>query len=188
MTCELLDSSGGGPLHDGWLWVENPGRLAVGREQWALPVAPSQRWTRRWFVLWPTAAHPQHGSFLFYFLDRNAAEAEGCIQITAPVIRRPKTPREGYYSLRLNADFVRSADAAVASSAGGLSVANRKLILGTRDTEEESGEARMREWIAALRSAGPRWQQESAAAPPDCCGWLLQPWATLSFYTAIDCH
>eukprot|EP01050_Picozoa_sp_SAG11_P006544 SAG11_NODE_511_length_8847_cov_3.611911_5_plen_502_part_00 len=161
-----------GPLKQGWLFVENQGKLSVGREQHSLlPAAQGQKWTRRWFCLWPVEPHPSHGQFLFEFVDRNAKAAEGCIQIITPVVRQPQTPRENYYSLRLNADMVVSA-----SVDSGVRVQNKKMIIGTTDVPDgapESGEQRMRMWIRALRSVGPRWQRAVAAREADCSGWLL---------------
>jgi serine/threonine protein kinase len=173
VNCALLDSLGGGPLKDGWLWLESKGLGGA-------------TWHRRWFVLWPSEPHPHHGHLLFYFTDRKASEAEGSIQLVAPVVKQPQTARPDHYSMRLNADTIVSvhhhSSLDGAAAAGGISdacsttlrVTSRKFILGTIDTPDgHGGEQRMREWVAALRTAGPRWRHASARAAPDCSGWLL---------------
>ena len=89
------------------------------------------------------------------------------VQLLTPVIRQPKAPRNGFYTVQLAADCVVSV-----SHQGELRLTNRKHILGTMDTADESGEKAIREWVAALRSAGPTWR-ESVASSPDASGWLL---------------
>lgn len=157
VSCELLDVLGGGALKEGWMWLEST----------------QTKWSREWCVLWPANPHPQHGQFLFSFVDRNAAQPHNVIQLVEPVVRQPQKPRDDFYTVQLAADCVTSV-----SSEGELRLTNRKHILGTMDTSDESGEKTMREWVLALRGAGPELRRQGVVAP-DASGWLFSREKTL---------
>jgi hypothetical protein len=92
------------------------------------------------------------------------------LQLVVPVVRQPQKPRADFYTVLLAADCVVS----VSQQTLELRLTNRKHILGTMDTaDESSGADEMRAWVAALRSAGPQWRESLATSPPDASGWLL---------------
>ena len=162
VNCEVLDVLGGGVLKDGWLWVESS----------------THKWARQWCVLWPATAHPQHGQFLFCFEDRRSIAPDSVLQLLEPVVRQPQKPREQFYTVLLAADCVVSV-----SPQQELRLSNRKHVLGTMDTAGNSGATEMREWVAALRSAGPQWRHSGSTAAPDASGWLLVREKTLGLIT-----
>ena len=200
VNCELLNQLGGGPCKAGWMHLEKrvPGLgTALG-------------WAKRWFVIWPQTAHPQHGHLLFYFESEASPSAEGAIQLVAPVIRAPKSDREMYYSVRLNASQIRGVSLrprATNFSHVQLDTTPTKFILGQTRIDsnivtdngtgsyqsdaassvrgnirigrevrpEETGstpEHGIKEWIQALRTAGPEWRVREDEV--DRSDWLLK--------------
>lgn len=164
-------------------------------------------WAKRWFVIWPQTAHPQHGHLLFYFESEKSLSAEGAIQLVAPVIRAPKSDREVYYSVRLNASQIRGVSlrpGATNFSHVTLDTTPTKFILGQtridsnivtddgvgsyqsepssvrgnirigREVRPEGviPEHGIKEWIQALRTAGPEWRVREDEV--DRSDWLLK--------------
>ena len=136
---------------------------------------------KRWFVVWPQTAHPKYGHLLFYFESESSRSAEGAIQLVAPVIRAPKSDREQYFSMRLNASQIRGVSMRAGEadlSLAELDTFDSKFILGQtqihsniRDVSiraEPGGHAStddstipehgIQEWIRTLRNAGPEWR------------------------------
>ena len=189
VNCELLHQLGGGPAKAGWMYLEK--RLPGIGTRWG--------WVKRWFVVWPQTAHPKHGHLLFYFESESSRSAEGAIQLVAPVIRAPKSDRDQYYSMRLNASQIRGvsmrpgeADLSLAD----LDTFDSKFILGQTRVKSNIGTASYRadrrqddsnestlpehgieEWIHTLRNAGPEWRvREQEVSRSD---WLLKRGGTL---------
>ena len=183
VNCELLNQLGGGPAKAGWMYLEK--RLPGIGTSWG--------WVKRWFVVWPQTAHPKHGHLLFYFESESSRSAEGTIQLVAPVIRAPKSDREQYFSMRLNARQIRGVSMRPGESdlsLADLDTFDSKFILGQtreksnigtsscrpgrQDTSDESTlpEHGIEEWINTLRKAGPEWRmREQEVSRSD---WLLK--------------
>ena len=143
---ELLLNYCGGAAKQGWMFKE--GEHHAG-------------WKRRWFILWPEESHPSFGRLLIYFKTPDAQEAKGAIQILAPVVKAPKTPREEHFCIRLNAKKIHDA-----RDLNAMKTQDRKFILGTADEQS------IKEWIELFRASGPAWKPREVE--PDCCSWLMK--------------
>jgi serine/threonine protein kinase len=146
VTQELLLNYCGGAAKQGWMFKE--GEHHAG-------------WQRRWFILWPEEAHPSFGRLLIYFETPDAAKAKGAIQILAPVVKAPKTPRAEHFCIRLNAKKIHDA-----RDLDRMKTQDRKFILGTADEQS------VKEWIELFRASGPAWKPNEVE--PDCCSWLMK--------------
>ncbi len=143
---ELLLNYCGGAAKQGWMFKE--GEHHAG-------------WKRRWFILWPEESHPSFGRLLIYFETPDAQKAKGAIQILAPVVKAPKTPREEHFCIRLNAKKILDA-----RDLNAMKTQDRKFILGTADEQS------IKEWIELFRASGPAWKPREVE--PDCCSWLMK--------------
>ena len=150
VTQELLLNYCGGAAKQGWMYKE--------AENTATSVS---NWARRWFILWPKESHPSFGRLLVYFEQPDSAKAKGAIQILAPVVKAPKTPRPQHFCIRLNAKKIRDA-----TNLDKMDLQERKFILGT------SEETAIKEWIELFRASGPAWRPKEG--DPACCGWLMK--------------
>lgn len=144
VTRELLQTYCGGAAKEGWVFKE--GERHAG-------------WKRRWMVLWPAEPHPSFGRILVYFESPDATKAKGAIQILAPVVKAPKTPRKAHFCIRVHANKILDA-----TNLDAMRMRDRKFILGTYDEDAVC------EWIEKFRASGPAWKPNEVDA--DFCGWL----------------
>lgn len=146
VSVELLLNYCGGAAKQGWMFKE--------RQHY-------RSWQKRWFILWPQEAHPSFGRLLIYYASPSAATAKGAIQIFAPVVKAPKTPRMEHFCIRLDATKILDAH-----DTSAMRLQSRKFILGT--AEEQS----IKEWIELFRASGPVWKPNEV--DPDYCSWLMK--------------
>ena len=138
ITCELLQVYYDGTAKEGWI-IKDSKRHAG--------------WKRLWMVLWPAEPHPSFGRILVCFETRDSTQAKGAIQILAPVVKAPKTPRKVHFCIRVHANKILDA-----TNLDAMRMKDRNFILGTYDEESVC------EWIELFRASGPAWKQPEGDA------------------------